>query len=250
MPQTARWFVAARSRALARMYLTRRGDLVVTEPEADVGLDYVVHIVKGGDGEGVRQFGLALGGAVEPVTEGTLNTMLKPLVQRLARAGPFPYPVCLFYFTMEDNGAYYAWIAEPLVAEDGTPQLQVQATATAARLVAESVDAIVARVDRWYDAFTATVVTRPREANRNDGLRVLHGIIDAQAEYVTKHGKPPRLLKLPLPLAYDLAKLGRDHLGELSGEVIRDGVGAFEEHPLLGMKVKLVRNGAKGFSFE
>jgi hypothetical protein len=80
-------------------------------------------------------------------------------------------------------------------------------------------------------------------------LDLWHAIIDAEAEYESEHGQPPRVLKLPVLQAYDLAKLRRDVLGELSGRVMQEGIKVFEKEGLLGVPVKLVPGGDE-FEFE
>jgi hypothetical protein len=109
------WFVAERSRALALMHLTRRADLVVTEAGRGVGLEYLVHIARRQEARApsVRQFGVFLHGTKSAVTAAHLDKMLRPTMQGFLRIGPFPYPVCLFSFTMDDDLAYTTWVAEP-----------------------------------------------------------------------------------------------------------------------------------------
>jgi hypothetical protein len=152
------WFVAERARALALMHLTRRDDLAVTEAGRDVGLDYLVSISREDKKPSVRQFGIVLRATRSPVTEEHLNKVLRPTMQSLLRVGEFPFPVCLFHFTMEDNRGYYTWIAEPVLAEDGKPRLQLHAAASCQKLDREALDRIVSQVDAWYDAFFSGIV--------------------------------------------------------------------------------------------
>jgi hypothetical protein len=154
------WFVAERSKVLARVYLTRRDDLVIRDPGAgrDVGLEYLVGITREGEKSSVRQFGVVLRAARDRVTEEHLNKILRPTMESFLRVGEFPYPVCLLYFTMDDNQGYYTWIAEPTLTEDGKPRLQVHSTADCKKLDREALDKIVSQVDAWYDAFFANIV--------------------------------------------------------------------------------------------
>jgi len=57
------------------------------------------------------------------------------------------------------------------------------------------------------------------------------------------------MLKLPVPQAYDLAKLRGDVLGDLSGRVMQEGIKVFENEGLLGVRVQLVPGGDE-FEFE
>jgi hypothetical protein len=80
-------------------------------------------------------------------------------------------------------------------------------------------------------------------------LDLWHAIIDAETEYESEHGQPPKVLKLPVLQAYDLAKLRPDVLGELSGRVMQEGIKVFEKEGLLGVPVQLVPGGDE-FEFE
>jgi hypothetical protein len=153
------WFVAERARALALMHLTRRKDLVVTQAERGVGLEYVVYITKEGGEPSLRQFGVFLRGTKSAVTEDQLNRVLRPTVQSFQRVGQFPYPVCLFHFTMDDDQGYYTWVAEPVVVDDG-PRLLLHSEARCRKLDRASLDELVHQVDRWYDAFFARIAVK------------------------------------------------------------------------------------------
>jgi hypothetical protein len=76
-----------------------------------------------------------------------------------------------------------------------------------------------------------------------------NAIIDAEAEYESEHGQLPRVLKLPVLQAYDLAKLRRDVLGDLSRRVMQEGIRVFEKEGLLGVPVELVPGGGE-FEFQ
>jgi hypothetical protein len=80
-------------------------------------------------------------------------------MQSLLRVGPFPYPVCLFYFTMDDDQGYYSWVAEPAV-EAGQPRLLMHAAPHCRKLDAAALDDIVQKVDHWYDAFFSRIAVK------------------------------------------------------------------------------------------
>lgn len=75
-------------------------------------------------------------------------------------------------------------------------------------------------------------------------IDIWHSIIDQIAEYDEQHGAPPSTLKLPVRVAWHLAKLSPEHLGLLADDVLNEGIVAFEEAGLLGLKVTLVRDPA------
>jgi hypothetical protein len=157
--QGQEWFIAERARAMARMYLTRRADLAITEEGRAVGLEFLVFVTRNGGERSVRQFGVFLSGSKPPVTEERLNKELRPRLKSLQRVGPFPYPVCLFHFTTDDDQGYYTWLAEPVVAKEG-PRLLMHAEAHCRKLDRVSLDEIVERVSSWYDAFFSKITVK------------------------------------------------------------------------------------------
>src|SRR4051812_11524019 len=115
--QSEPWYLEERARALAMVYLTRRTDLVVTQEQKEPGLDYLIDIASD-DKVGVRRFGLELRASAAPVvTEEGANARLRPTMKNLQRLGQFPFPVCLFYFTMQNNEGFFVWVSEPSVTD-------------------------------------------------------------------------------------------------------------------------------------
>ena len=82
------------------------------------------------------------------------------------------------------------------------------------------------------------------------GREVLDQIIDQEANFFEKHGKPPKKIKLPVLMAYDLSKCGRDQLGDLSGRVFKDGITVFEKEGFHGMSVEIIRDRNAKLEFE
>ncbi len=151
---TQQRFIAERVRALAIVYLTRREDLVVTEEATDVGVDLWVTLNLE-DKEGHRKFAVELRGGWKAVTAEDANKTLYPSMQRVLRYGPFPFPVVLFFFTMENNEGWYTWVAEPVVSSGRDFELVQHGEASCRPLNSGTIDEIVEAVDGWYDAFFA-----------------------------------------------------------------------------------------------
>lgn len=82
------------------------------------------------------------------------------------------------------------------------------------------------------------------------GREMLNQIIDQEANFFQQHGKPPRKMKLPVLMAYDLAKCGRNEVGDLSGRVFKDGITVFEKEGFHGMTVEIVRDRNATLEFE
>jgi hypothetical protein len=166
---TQEYFVAERARITALVYLTRREDLIVTEETADRAVDLWVTLNTEGK-EGHRKFGVELKGAWAAVAPGRINKALQPSMQQMLRYKPFPFPVVLFFFTMEDNKGWYTWVAEPVVSSDGNFELVQHSVASCRPLDAEAIDEIVAAVDRWYDAFFARAIRENPARKRNGAV--------------------------------------------------------------------------------
>ena len=148
------WFVGERAKALAMVLLTRRGDLEVREAKAEIGLDYTVRI-KSGEGAGPRVFGILLRATMSPVTIKQANAQLKPTMKSLVTADVV-MPVCVFYFTVKDDQGYYTWGHEPVV-EKGQAKLHARAEPDCRPLDDRSLAEIVALVNAWYDALSASL---------------------------------------------------------------------------------------------
>jgi hypothetical protein len=149
-------YIEPRIRALATMYLTRRPDLALHFEDRDTGIDILVDIVNK-NRAGRRMFGVELRGTNAPVSFAHANAVLKPSINTMRRYPSLPYPVCLFYFTMEDNAGYYTWLAEPVV-KGNAAKLKLHDEAHCEVLDRATLDAIVERVDHWYDAFYAALI--------------------------------------------------------------------------------------------
>jgi hypothetical protein len=155
-PNFKEWFVAERARALAMVLLTRRSDLVIEESKEKTGLDYTVSI-RGEEVTGKRPFGVLMRAAMSPVTDGQANQQLKPTMAAVRSIGPFNYPVCVLYFTVKEDQGFYTWAYEPVISREGQPKLKYHREADCRKLDDAGLEAIVSAVNRWYDAFYATM---------------------------------------------------------------------------------------------
>ena len=105
--------------ALAMIHLTRRDDLTVVKADQGLGLEFIVVVATEGGEPSLRQFGVALRGTIDRVTVAHLDEVLRQAMQSFRGVGAFPYPVCLFHFTMDDDKGHYTWVAEPAVTGGG-----------------------------------------------------------------------------------------------------------------------------------
>jgi hypothetical protein len=148
------WYIGQRSEALAIMYLTRRDDLIVSrQKEEDRGLDFLVTLLKDGAYSG-RLFGVQVKATVstpklvqrDNIIE--IKSALKPL-QSLAE---LPFPVCLFFFTLENDQGYYKWILEPVIEGQSNSKLFFNKSNEFKKLDDEEISSIISVVNSWYDS--------------------------------------------------------------------------------------------------
>jgi Domain of unknown function (DUF4365) len=163
---TQQHFIVERARALALVYLTRREDLIVTEEAADVGIDLWVRLDRD-DRDGHRKFGVQVKGGLADVAPDQVNKALQVGMQQGLRYRPFPFPVVLFFFTMEDNEGWYTWVAQPVVTSGGGFEIMQHAEASCRPLDSSAINEIVEAVDRWYDTFFARAI-REAPARKRD----------------------------------------------------------------------------------
>jgi hypothetical protein len=153
--------VKKRARALTMMLLTRREDLLVEEVNDNIGMDYIVRFHSKGKA-GLREFAVQVTGVWPAATKDSADQALGPVLQQLERYGPFLRPICLFFFTMENDGAWYTWLAEPIEAESGKPLLRSRDEPDCRPLDKKALKEIIERVDAWHDAlFPALSVNGP-----------------------------------------------------------------------------------------
>jgi hypothetical protein len=149
--------VEKRARALALMLLTRRGDLLIEEVQDDIGLDYIVRFHTTGK-EGLRELGITLRSAWASATKDQADQVLRPAIQEMRQYGPWLRPVCLFFFTMEDDGAWYTWIAEPSDSQEDKPTLRWCDKPSCRQLDKRTLREMIERVNLWYDAVFPSLI--------------------------------------------------------------------------------------------
>ncbi len=151
-----REFLSERARALATVVLTRRRDLLVVDTKSGSGLDFHVYIDR--EDKPMRlMFGVLLRGVPSPLTIDHANKVLGPTLGQFRRLGKFTYPVCLLFFTMRDEQAFFSWLAEPVV-KGGVPKLVHHHNADCVLLTHERLDQIVETIVSWYDSVETALI--------------------------------------------------------------------------------------------
>ena len=80
------------------------------------------------------------------------------------------------------------------------------------------------------------------------GIEARDLILDRMAAFETQTGRTPSMVRLPLLIALDFAKLRRSQIGPVSGLVMRHGVRILERTGLYGLRVQIIKSGALQFA--
>src|SRR5262245_51640635 len=142
---------------MATVILTRRDDLTITETKQSTGLDF--HVFVDREDKPMRlAFGVLLRGVPSSVTAEQANQVLRPTMGQFQGMRKFTYPVCLFFFTMREEQAFFSWLAEPVLTGSGGPKLVHHDKAHCVALTDELLNETVERVVNWYDAVEAVLI--------------------------------------------------------------------------------------------
>jgi hypothetical protein len=147
MPNDKDWFIRERGEALAALLLTSRDDVHVRrQKERTDGVDLLVEVDRG-----------------EPLSRGLFVVQVKGTlsadqrewmksVKQLFQVNPkgVYLPTCVFVVNVRDNRAQYAWVAEPLIQDQGA-KLQLLPPGDFHELNPSAVDEIINRVKAWYE---------------------------------------------------------------------------------------------------
>lgn len=148
------WYIGQRAESLTVVYLTRRSDLIVTPQPKGYGLSFLVEISKLGSHSG-RIFGIQIQATVNNtiVIENENKTLeIKQDLPSTDLISELPFPVCLFFWTLNNDQAYYKWVLEPIIETPNYPRLLFNQNQVFKRLSNEEIEKIVSIVNNWYDS--------------------------------------------------------------------------------------------------
>ncbi len=149
-------FLAERVRALATVILTRRDDLTVTATKQGTGLD--LHVAIEREDKPMRlTFGVLLRGVSSSVTAEHANKVLGPTMGQFQGMRKFTYPVCLFFFALRQEQAFFSWLAEPVLTKGG-PKLIHHDKGHCVDLTDELLGRVLDQVVAWYDAVETVLI--------------------------------------------------------------------------------------------
>lgn len=144
--------IAERAHALAIVHLTRRDDLRINKHDRSrLGVEYIIEILRDGRPTG-RIWGLNVLGRDVPVPSQGFKDASSLRVPVRDWMDAIPFPLCVFFFSMQHDDGYYTWLKEPMVGEDGFPQLRLNKNGEIMKLDLASLNEIVKQVNLWYDA--------------------------------------------------------------------------------------------------
>jgi hypothetical protein len=148
------WYIEKRAESLAIVYLTRRDDLIISQPPQNQGLDFLITITKDGVSTG-RLFGIEVKATNSTSRLSKHNDIFKLDKQTvyglLQTFKDLPFPVCLFFFILENDRGYYKWILEPQINEQKQVSLHFNENDELKELNDKEIANIISIVNSWYD---------------------------------------------------------------------------------------------------
>jgi hypothetical protein len=165
MHQPNNAFIGHRTEALAKVFLTRRPDIVAL-PFEHGDLDLFVSIdphpedsIRGFTGFGVILSGTDRALPTEEAATQYANAAWRARTKNAKAKTVYFLPVVLLLFSMEKDQGYYAWVTEPYVDErEGLPKLKVVDRLVCTKLERDSLDEIVSRVKDWYANLASAIM--------------------------------------------------------------------------------------------
>jgi hypothetical protein len=101
---------------------------------------------------GLREFGLAVEGALETVTPNQANRVLQPRFVELTTQAPYPFPLLVVLFTMQGSKGWVTWYAKPHFGGH-SPHLKYLSRPDCQPLSDDTLKQMIDEIDRWWDAF-------------------------------------------------------------------------------------------------
>ncbi|NEQ18153.1 MAG: DUF4365 domain-containing protein [Moorea sp. SIO3E2] len=141
------YFIGERAEHLAIVYLTSSQDLVVERMKADYGLDMLVTILRDKLPTG-RVFGVHIKGRDKAFKDIQQEASLVLSDQEKKYFQDLPFPVCVLFFTMDDDRGYYRWLKYPSESNQSLHTLENNQWRS---LDQEQVSQIIAEVNAWYN---------------------------------------------------------------------------------------------------
>lgn len=141
-----------RARALTILLLTNRPGVEVEDAPDATGIQLLARVRTPGK-SGLRQFGINLYCSIlGDATVEAVNDVFQVYFNGRDDQGPYPWPVVMFAYSIRNDLRWYAWVTEPRIGDDGVARLPLIPQPEFRPLDDAAVEAIIDRVDQWYDA--------------------------------------------------------------------------------------------------
>lgn len=244
------WYIGFRAKALSAVYLTRRDDLIVSE-QPDNGLDLLVTILKNNNLTG-RIFGANVQATTSSsdIVQDKNVFHIKFNADQIKYFQEFPFPVCLIFFSLDNETGYYKWILEPVIEQNGLKTLKFNRRNEFKRLTEQERDNIVSLVSNWYDTHSQkqqnnSIATNTRinelESSTNPEIdRIVSGLNAAISKYsynpskrTRKHSRKSHPRTIPSP-KYDVLNISGHSLEAKEIESVLDSHPAVTEAVVVG----------------
>ena len=127
--------------------------MIISQPTPNQGLDFLITITKDGVYTG-RLFGIEVKATDSKSNLKKHNDILKLDKNRLSILEKFkdlPFPVCLFFFILENDQGYYKWILEPKIDGEKQVKLHFNEDDELKKLDDKEIANIILSINSWYD---------------------------------------------------------------------------------------------------
>jgi hypothetical protein len=146
MKQDLEYFIAERAEHLAVVYFTRSQNLGIERLKSDYGLDMLVTIFRDKVPTG-RVFGVRVKGRDKALID--CHDTFSPLSQQENDyLRDLPFPVCILFFTMEDDKGYFRWMK---YSSDSNRHLRFAEANAWLSLEECPAEQMIEEVNTWYN---------------------------------------------------------------------------------------------------
>jgi hypothetical protein len=152
---TESMMVGERAELLARVTLTRRLNVSVHpfDEGGEAGLDLIC-TVRDDNVKGFLPFGVMVWGTAKPLTHGG---EVSPIARQRLKGHDTTYflPVIILVFSMQDDAAYFSWLAEP---DRETGKLIMHTKPVFRPFTTKHLDMVIGAVVGWYEQVGSALV--------------------------------------------------------------------------------------------
>ncbi|MHC5541121.1 DUF4365 domain-containing protein [Singulisphaera rosea] len=143
--------IGRRSEAMAQVFLTGSLNVEVFGVDHLLDIDQIAKITS--ESRLQRLFGVIVKGTSLSLPDArTADAHLGADFRKRRQISSLSMPVIILLFSMKEDVGYYAWQAEPVLA-DSAPKLRIHERFTCQLADDSALNTITSKIDRWYDSF-------------------------------------------------------------------------------------------------